>query len=160
MWYDQHTKMPTEHIRRLDHVAIAVHSTEEALRHFRDRLGLRVTHTEDLESPHVRLTYLDTGNACLQLVEALDDESEIAQMLARHGEGVHHICFGVDDPVAAASALSTEGLTIAPGTGRGRVSVFALGDEHGVRIEYTDFHRDVDVDLTPGWLEPLERDGS
>jgi methylmalonyl-CoA epimerase len=148
----------TDHIRRLDHIAIAVHSTDEALRHFRDRLGLRVTHTEDLEAPRVRLTYLDAGNVFLQLVEALDDESEIARMLATRGEGVHHICFGVDDPLASARALSTNGLPVAPGTGRGRVSAFAPGDEHGVRIEYTDFHRDVDVDLTPGWLEPAEQD--
>lgn len=146
-----------EHIRRLDHVAIAVRSTEEALRHFRDRLGLSVVHTEELESPRVRLTYLDAGNAFLQLVEALDDESEIAQTLATHGEGLHHICFGVDDPVASASALSTDGRAIAPGAGRGRISAFAPGGAHGVRIEYTEFQRD--VDLMPGWLEPVEQDG-
>lgn len=147
-----------DHIRRLDHIAIAVHSTEEALRHFRDRLGLRVTHTEELEDPRVRLTYLDAGNAFVQLVEALDDESEIAQLLATHGEGLHHICFGVDDPVASARAHWTNGDAPVPGTGRGRVSAFAPGIEHGVRIEYTDFHQGADVELTPGWLEPVEQD--
>jgi len=59
-------------LRRLDHVAVVVRSTEDALRYYGDQLGLRVHSTEELDAPHVRLTYLDVGNAFLQLVEPLD----------------------------------------------------------------------------------------
>jgi methylmalonyl-CoA/ethylmalonyl-CoA epimerase len=139
-------------LRRLDHVAIAVRDTGAALRYFRDRLGLRVAHSEEIAAPPVRLTYLDCGNAYVQLVEPLDRETPIARFLDEHGEGLHHVCFGVDDPLAAAAALAEEG---APppvrGSGRGRVSSFVPGENPlGVRLECTEFRRDEDVERTPG----------
>ena len=141
-------------IRRLDHVAIVVRDTTAALAHFSGRLGLQVIHEEELSSPPVRLTYLDTGNAFLQLVEPLDDGSELAQWLDVHGEGLHHLCFGVDDVGAAVDALSDR--SAGPrllGEGRGRRSGFvADGARHGVVIECTEFRREDDVDRTPGWL--------
>lgn len=143
-------------IRRLDHVAIAVADTDAALAHFRDRLGLAVVHTEELEQPRVRLTYLDAGNAFIQLVQPLDDRSELARSLAADGEGLHHICFGVDDAVESAAALSTDGTAPVCGTGRGRISSFVPGPPvHGVRIECTEFDRAIDVDAAPGWLEGI-----
>lgn len=141
-------------IRRLDHVAIAVRDTEQALRHFRDRLGLRVAYSEELEPPRVRLTYLDAGNAYVQLVEPLELDHELARWIDEHGEGVHHVCFGVDDPLAAASELAPEGAPApAAGSGRGRISSFVPGDlPSGVRIECTEFRYEEDVERTSGWL--------
>jgi methylmalonyl-CoA/ethylmalonyl-CoA epimerase len=141
-------------IRRLDHVAVAVRDTEAALRHFRDHLGLAVRSSEELARPHVRLTYLDAGNAYVQLVEPLDGDSDLARHVAEHGEGLHHLCFGVDDPLGAAAALAPEGAPApARGSGRGRVSSFVPGaPAHGVRLECTQFRRDEDVDGVQGWL--------
>ncbi len=107
-------------IRRLDHVAVLVRSTDEALRFYRDRLGLTVHSSEELETPRVRLTYLDAGNAYLQLVEPLTDDSPLSAWLDEHGEGLHHICFGVDDVPAAVASLSDPGLRRSVlGSGRG-----------------------------------------
>jgi methylmalonyl-CoA/ethylmalonyl-CoA epimerase len=50
-------------LRRLDHVAVLVRDTEEALRFYHERLGLPLHSSEEIEKPHVRLTYLDAGNA-------------------------------------------------------------------------------------------------
>jgi methylmalonyl-CoA/ethylmalonyl-CoA epimerase len=142
-------------LRRLDHVAIAVRDTGEALRYFSDRLGLQVARSEELASPRVRLTYLDAGNIYIQLVEPLDVEGELTRWLDEHGEGLHHICFGVDDVLQAARGLSPGGDAPAAGSGRGRVSAFVPGPvEHGVRVECTEFHREDDVDRTAGWLPP------
>lgn len=141
-------------IRRLDHVAVVVRNTDAALRHFGDRLGLEVVSTEELAHPRVRLTYLDLGNALLQLVEPLDADSPVADHLERHGEGLHHIAFGVDDVEGVANELAPGG---APpprlGSGRGRASAFVPGEAvHGVRLETTRFDRARDVDAVPGWL--------
>jgi len=141
-------------VRRLDHVAILVRSTDEALRFYQDRLGLRVRSSEEIDSPQVRLTYLDTGNAYVQLVEPLDPASPLAVWLEEHGEGLHHICFGVDDVAAAVTAISDPGSAIALGYGRGRASSFAtVSESNGVRIECTEFDRAEDVDASPGWLD-------
>jgi methylmalonyl-CoA/ethylmalonyl-CoA epimerase len=141
-------------VRRLDHVAILVRCTDEALRFYEDRLGLRVQSSEEIDSPQVRLTYLDTGNAYLQLVEPLDPASPLAVWLEEHGEGLHHICFGVDDVAESVAAISDPGSSVALGNGRGRVSSFAtVGASNGVRIECTEFDRAQDVDASPGWLD-------
>ena len=140
-------------LRRLDHVAVAVRDTDESLRYFRDRLGLQVASAEELHSPHVRLTYLDAGNAYIQLIEPLDAAAELTRWLDEHGEGLHHICFAVDDVLEAAGELSPDGAAATPGSGRGRVSAFVPGaSAHGVRVECTEFRRDEDVDASAGYL--------
>ena len=140
-------------VRRLDHVAILVRSTDEALRFYEGHLGLRVQSSEEIDSPHVRLTYLDTGNALLQLVEPLDPGSPLSGWLDEHGEGLHHVCFSVDDVADAVRSLSDPGAEVALGNGRGRASSFVTAeDSHGVRIECTAFDRAADVDAVPGYL--------
>lgn len=140
-------------LRRLDHVAVLVRDTDEALRFYSDRLGLEVASSEEVPRLHVRLTYLDAGNAYIQLVEPRA-ESPLAAWLDEHGEGLHHICFGVDDVPGAVGELSDPGADVSLGEGRGRVSSFISADgSHGVRIECTEFVRVRDVDETPGYLD-------
>jgi len=141
-------------IRRLDHVAVLVRSTDDALRFYRDRLGLPVHSSEELDAPRVRLTYLDAGNAYVQLVEPLDPTSPLGAWLNEHGEGLHHICFGVDDVSAAVAELSDPGSEVVLGSGRGRLSSFLTGNGNTVRIECTEFRREEDVDRAAGWLTP------
>jgi methylmalonyl-CoA/ethylmalonyl-CoA epimerase len=141
-------------IRRLDHVAVLVWSTDDALRFYRDRLGLPIHSSEELDAPHVRLTYLDVGNAYVQLVEPLDPTSPLGAWLNEHGEGLHHICFGVDDVSAAVAELSDPGSEVVLGSGRGRPSSFLIGNGNAVRIECTEFRREEDVDRAAGWLAP------
>jgi methylmalonyl-CoA/ethylmalonyl-CoA epimerase len=141
-------------LRRLDHVAVLVRDTDEALRFYSGRLGLTVASSEEIPTPHVRLTYLDAGNAYIQLVQPLAGDSPLTVWLDEHGEGLHHICFGVDDVAGAVGELSDPGAEISIGTGRGRVSSFvSAAGSHGVRIECTEFIRSQDVDETPGYLD-------
>jgi methylmalonyl-CoA/ethylmalonyl-CoA epimerase len=140
-------------LRRLDHVAIVVESSDRALEYFSGTLGLEVAASEVLETPAVRLVYLDAGNVFLQLIEPLDSSSEIASWLAEHGEGVHHICFAVDRVPEAIEQLSGE-QPASVGTGRGRRSAFLPGPaQHGVLLECTEFDFASDVERTPGWLD-------
>jgi methylmalonyl-CoA/ethylmalonyl-CoA epimerase len=137
-------------VRRVDHVAVAVAETDSAVERFGERFGLHPAHAEVLTSPRVRLTYLDAGNMFIQLVEPLDNESAIARFLAEHGEGVHHVCFAVDDVAAAATG---DGSAAELGTGRGRISAFPSGGPCcGMLVEYTEFVPDEDVADTAGWL--------
>jgi methylmalonyl-CoA/ethylmalonyl-CoA epimerase len=140
-------------IRRLDHVAVVVRDTEEALRFYSGRLGLAVASSEEIPTPHVRLTYLDAGNAYVQLVEPLDADSPLAAWLDEHGGGLHHICFAVDDVAGAVASLSDPGAEVVLGSGRGRVSSFVTSSNgNAVRIECTEFDHALDVDGMPGWL--------
>lgn len=126
-------------IKSLDHVAVAVRDTEAALAQFA-ALGLPVVASEEIERPHVRLTYIDCGNATIQLVEPLDDTGPLVEFLASEGEGLHHICFEVEEVEAGATALAADGSPPAAiGEGRGRPSAFVSGPAPGgVRIEVTE----------------------
>jgi len=126
-------------IHRLDHVAVAVADTEAALRHFRDRLGLAVVAVDEPPEVPVRLTYLDLGNTYLQLVEPLDAGHPLTAWLAEHGDGLHHICLGVDDVERELRRIGPPGAgLLALGSGRGRPAGFVAGKPaHGVRIECT-----------------------
>jgi methylmalonyl-CoA/ethylmalonyl-CoA epimerase len=129
-------------IRKLDHVGVVVRDTEAALVHFRDRLGLPVVAVDEPPEMRVHLTYLDMGNAYLQLVEPLDDTSPIAQWMDEHGEGLHHICFSVDNLLETLEDLRPVGAVQPPlASGRGHPAGFLAGEAlHGVRIECTEIH--------------------
>jgi methylmalonyl-CoA/ethylmalonyl-CoA epimerase len=146
-------------IRRLDHVAIAVRDTSTALERFEAGFGLSVISSEEIDQPHVRLTYIDCGNAMIQLVEPLDEASPIAEFLNSHGEGLHHICFGVDDVPGGAGALSESRTPPAAlGSGRGRPSAFVSGAAPcGVPVEVTEFRHQQDVEDVDGWIPGPDR---
>ncbi len=143
-------------IRRLDHVAVAVADTDVALVYFRDHLGLEVVAVDFPPEVPVKLTYLDLGNTYLQLVEPLDPDHALGAWLATHGEGLHHICFGVDDVNEELERIAPEHLPLLPiGSGRGRPAGFAAGAlPHGVRIECTTFRQPDDGDDVAGFLSP------
>ncbi len=88
----------------LDHFAIAVPDTEEALKLWRDTFGFPVLYSEDVNGATVRLTHLDLGNTHLQLVEPLTLDHPLQAWLKANGSGLHHICFNVDDVAAAGDA--------------------------------------------------------
>jgi methylmalonyl-CoA/ethylmalonyl-CoA epimerase len=97
----------------LDHVAIVVPSTAEALAVWRDQLGFPVVCSEVVNDGAVRLTHLDLGNTHLQLVEPLAVDHPLRAWLARHGPGLHHICLKVDDVGRAQQELVAAGLASA-----------------------------------------------
>ena len=101
--------------QQLDHIAIAVKDTEEALGFYRDTLRLPVLLSETLAEVGVRLTHLDLGNLRLQLVEPLNEDHPIARFLAERGEGLHHLCWQVDDTGKAMDGLADYGLAPKPG---------------------------------------------
>jgi methylmalonyl-CoA/ethylmalonyl-CoA epimerase len=85
----------------IHHVAIVVRSIEASLPRYRELFGLEPEGDPMLFAPQrVRLCFLPTGPepaARLELVEPIDAESGVARYLARHGEGLHHVCFRTDD---------------------------------------------------------------
>jgi methylmalonyl-CoA epimerase len=100
---------------RLDHIAIAVRNTEDALTFYRDTLGLPVTKQETLDGPGVQLTHLDMGNLELQLVQPLTDDHPIAKWIQERGEGLHHLCWDVGDNIQTAmERLPDYGLAAKP----------------------------------------------
>jgi methylmalonyl-CoA/ethylmalonyl-CoA epimerase len=126
----------------LDHLAIVVPSTEEALKVWRDRMGLRMVCSEVVNGGTVRLTHLDLGNTQLQLVEPLTPEHPLRAWLAKNGPGLHHFCFKVTDVGASHAELLAAGLVPATppphqGTEGKRALFLARSPTKDVQVEIT-----------------------
>lgn len=80
----------------LDHLAIVVADTEEALKVWRDKFGFPVLFSEAVNDGTVLLTHLDLGNTHLQLVQPLAEDHPLHGWLAENGPGLHHFCLKVD----------------------------------------------------------------
>jgi methylmalonyl-CoA/ethylmalonyl-CoA epimerase len=80
-----------------DHIAIVGEDTDRALSVYRDKLGLPVAFSEIMEDQGVRLTHLEMGGCHLQLVQPLVEEHPLKEYLQEYGEGLHHLCFKVQN---------------------------------------------------------------
>jgi len=81
----------------IDHVAIAVRSTAEALRLYVGLLGLTPEPTVIATDDNVKTTFLDGSNARIEILEPLPGDSAVARFLEKRGEGLHHLCLVVPD---------------------------------------------------------------
>ncbi|MCO8125456.1 VOC family protein [Stieleria sp. TO1_6] len=102
---------PDPLFRQLDHIAIVVRDTDQALTFYRDTLGLPVVCSEVIPTGNVRLTHLDMGNVHLQLVQPLTADHPLQSHLDQHGEGLHHLCFQTDDVAESVAQLPERGLS-------------------------------------------------
>ncbi len=100
-------------IGRLNHVAIAVPDLAKATRLYRDTLGATVSKAQALPEHGVTVVFVDLPNTKIELMEPLGEASPIAGFLAKNpAGGMHHICYEVDDIVAAKDQLSASGARI------------------------------------------------
>ena len=98
---------------RLNHVAIAVPDLIAATTLYRDTLGAKVTAPQQLPEHGVTVVFIDTGNTKIELLEPLGDGSPIAAFLAKNpAGGMHHICYEVDDIIAARDRLKAQGARV------------------------------------------------
>lgn len=100
-------------IGRLNHVAIVVPDLAAAGGVYRDTLGARVSEPVDLPSHGVTTVFVELDNTKIELLHPLGDESPIAAFLARNPSGgVHHVCYEVEDILAARDRLVAAGARI------------------------------------------------
>ncbi|MER8702786.1 methylmalonyl-CoA epimerase [Mesorhizobium sp. M0768] len=98
---------------RLNHVALAVPDLAAAAAVYRDMLGARVTAPQALPEHGVTVVFVDVGNTRIELLEPLGEASPIAAFLAKNPSGgMHHVCYEVDDIVAARDRLKASGARV------------------------------------------------
>ena len=100
--------------KEVDHIAIVVRDTENALNFYRDQMGLPLLYSETLDEVGVRLTHLDMGNVRLQLVQPLGADHPLTKHLEENGEGFHHVCWKVDNVEEAMQNLTQYNLEPKP----------------------------------------------
>jgi methylmalonyl-CoA/ethylmalonyl-CoA epimerase len=99
-------------VKRIEHIAIAVKSMAAMREVMEEKLGLSLEYEEHLPQYHTRLAMYPIGQTYLELLEADSPESETAEWIATHGEGLFHICLEVDHIEDALAELKQKGVVL------------------------------------------------
>lgn len=98
---------------RLNHVALAVPDLAAAMAAYRDTLGARLSAPQAVPEHGVTVVFVDVGNTKIELLEPLGDASPIAAFLEKNPSGgMHHVCYEVDDILAARDHLKASGARV------------------------------------------------
>ncbi|MEM8580694.1 MAG: methylmalonyl-CoA epimerase [Pseudomonadota bacterium] len=108
-------------IGRLNHVAIAVPDLEAASKQYANTLGAKVGAPQDEPDHGVTVVFIELPNTKVELLYPLGEDSPIAGFLDKNPSGgIHHICYEVDDILAARDKLKAGGARVL-GTGEPKI---------------------------------------
>jgi methylmalonyl-CoA epimerase len=131
-------------LKKLDHIGIAVDDLDAAIAKYREITGMDVGHKEVMEEQKVATAFFPVGEMRLELLKGTDPSSPIAKFLEKRGEGIHHICFEVDDLGEAKRAMSEKGLRFIEniteaGAGGSRVAFIHPKSTGGILMELVEY---------------------
>ena len=100
-------------IGRLNHVAIAVKDLSASARLYRDTLGAHVSAPLPQPDHGVTVVFVELPNTKVELLEPLGEASSIAKFVEKNPDGaIHHVCYEVDDIIAARDKLKAAGARV------------------------------------------------
>jgi methylmalonyl-CoA/ethylmalonyl-CoA epimerase len=112
-------------IGRLNHVAIAVPDLAAAAKLYRETLGAEVSEPVNMPEHGVTTVFVTLPNTKIELLHPLGKDSPIAGFLERNASGgIHHVCYEVDDILAARDRLKASGARV---LGNGEPKIGAHG---------------------------------
>ena len=131
-------------IKRMDHVAIAVKNLEEAARFYQEVMGLVLSGVEVVTAQKTKVGFFRIGDVNIELVQPSEPDSPLVKFLETKGQGIHHVCFEVDNIDAEVQAFVEKGATMVdqkprPGAHGTRVAFVHPKSSSGVLIELNEF---------------------
>ena len=137
------TPNPLPRLGPVDHIGIAVADLEAGKRLYGEVFGLDLVFEEEVPSERVRVAAFDGGGMKLELLASTDPDGPIGRFVAKRGEGIHHVCYRVDDVAAVLARLRAEGLrtldeTPRPGAGGCQVAFIHPKSAGGVLVEISE----------------------
>jgi len=112
-------------IGRLNHVAIAVKDIAASSKLYRETLGAKVSSPTAQPDHGVTVVFIELPNTKIELLEPLGADSPIAKFLEKNPDGgMHHLCYEVDDIIAARDQLKAKGARV---IGNGEPKIGAHG---------------------------------
>ncbi|MEA4848438.1 MAG: methylmalonyl-CoA epimerase [Clostridiaceae bacterium] len=127
-------------VRKLDHIGIAVSNLDEAVKLYKDVLGLELHGTEVVPEQKVKVAFLPVGDTEVELLESTSAEGPIAKFIEAKGQGIQHIAFRVDDIEAALEEMKAKGMRLIDekpryGAGGAKIAFLHPKSTNGVLIE-------------------------
>ena len=100
---------------KIDHLGIAVRSIGDSFAFYRDAFGLELSGTETIEDQGVHIALFQVGESRIELLEPVSGETAVGRFIAKRGEGLHHICYEVDDLASKLNELKSQGVRLLDG---------------------------------------------
>jgi len=127
-------------LKKINHIAIAVNNIEEASKFYRDVMGLALTGVEVVAAQKTRVGFFKIGESNIELVQPSEPDSPLTKFLEAKGQGIHHICFEVEDVEAEVKVFLEKGATLIdqkprPGAHQSKVAFVHPKSSGGVLIE-------------------------
>ncbi|MCK4452864.1 methylmalonyl-CoA epimerase [candidate division WOR-3 bacterium] len=97
---------------KLDHIAIAVKSIEERLKIWQYVLNLKLEFIKDVPDQKVKVAVLDINGLHIELLEPLEETSTISKFIEKKGEGLHHLCFEVENIESMLLNMKKQGIKL------------------------------------------------
>ena len=113
-------------IGKLNHIAIATTKLDEAVKTYKNMLGVKISSPIDQIDHGVKVVFIELPNTKIELLEPLGEKSPIENFLEKNKKGgIHHICFEVEDINSAILSLEKDGATV---LGDGEAKIGAHGN--------------------------------
>jgi methylmalonyl-CoA epimerase len=127
-------------LKKINHIAIAVNNIDEAAKFYQNVLGLKLSGVEVVTAQKTKVGFFKIGESNIELVQPSEPDSPLVKFLETKGQGIHHICFEVDDVEAEVKAYLEKGATMInqkprPGAHNTKVAFVHPKSSNGVLIE-------------------------
>jgi len=99
-------------IKKISHIGIAVENLNEAMKLYKESLGLEIEGTEEIKEQKVNVAFIPVGESRIELIESTDPDGPIAKFIERRGEGIHHVALEVDRIEDALQELKEKGVQL------------------------------------------------
>jgi methylmalonyl-CoA/ethylmalonyl-CoA epimerase len=99
-------------VKKINHIGIVVADIDEAMKFWRDAMGVEMHHLEDVPSQKAQVAFLPVGETELELVKPTAEDTGAGKFLKERGGGMHHLCFEVDDIQGKLTELKTKGIRL------------------------------------------------
>ena len=129
---------PNTKVGAINHIGIATLDIEASLKQYRDLFEAPETEIIRNVDQGLLAAFIHKGETHIELLQPLRADTTIGKFIDRHGEGIHHMAFTVEDVDAKAKELEALGIPIIDGPReglRGRIAFSHPSSTHGVLIE-------------------------
>ncbi|MCK4403664.1 MAG: methylmalonyl-CoA epimerase [candidate division Zixibacteria bacterium] len=125
---------------KIEHIGIAVKDIGEVSKFYKDVFECQISEEIDVPERKIRIAFTEISGVKLEFVMPTDKESVVAKFIDKRGEGIHHICFEVEDVEKATTELKDKGVELVDDRPRmgaeGKKIVFIKPKStHGVLVE-------------------------
>ena len=128
--------------RHINHIALAVSNLEETLIFYVQTFGVNNPKIVELQDHGVKAALVRVGGSQLEFIQPLESTGGVASFIENRGEGVHHICFEMDDLNQSLQKLEKAGINLIDKTARsglsGEIAFIHPKSTGGVLIELVD----------------------